>query len=188
MSSVEVQKIYSKDLKMFLTDDEYQIIEDNFKQYEMFKGYTLDELFLALINLLNDSDELDFMDLDHRLIETIIDLIVKFPAGEVAAFIENIVSENIDSYYLNSYLFYINAHLKGFINADDVMNILINRFKSVKYAIIEQSFFVRPVKKFVFNLIEKDFEYICLLKYFNDEEIMKFYDELKVKYKNKSFF
>ncbi len=188
MSSVEIQKVYSKDLKMFLSEEEYKIIEDNFKQYETFKGYTLDELFLALINLLNDSDELNFMDLDHRLIETIIDLIVKFPAGEVAAFMENIITENIESYYLNSYLFYINAHLTGFINADDLMKILINRFKTIKYAIVEQSFFIRPVKDLVFSLIEKDFEYICLLKYFSDEQIMAFYKELKGKYKNRELF
>lgn len=188
MSSIDIQKVYIKDLKMFLVKDEYQIIEDNFKEYERFKGYKLDELFLALINLLNDTEELNFMDLDHRLIETIIDLIIKFPAAEVSAFIENIISEKMDSYYLNSYLFYINAHLTGFINADDIMNILINRFKVIKYAIIEQSFFIRPIKDLAFSLIEKDFEYIGLLKYFSDDEIMTFYAELKEKYKDKELF
>ncbi len=188
MSSIDIQKVYIKDLKMFLSKEEYQIIEGNFKEYENFKGYKLDELFLALINLLNDTEELNFMDLDHRLIETIIDLIIKFPAGEVSAFIENIISEKIESYYLNSYLFYINAHLTGFINADDVMNMLINRFKVIKYAIIEQSFFVRPIKDIAFSLIEKDFGYIGLLKYFSDDEIMTFYTELKEKYKDKELF
>lgn len=188
MSSIEIQKEYIKDLEMLLTEEEFDIIKDNFREYELFKGYKLDELFLALINLLNDSDELNFMDLDHRLIETIIDLIVKFPAGEVAAFIENIILENIESYYLNSYLFYINAHLTGFINADDLMNIITKKLRVIKFTIVEQAFFIRPVKKIAFDLIENDFEYIGLLKYFTDDEATNMYRELTAKYYKKELF
>jgi hypothetical protein len=188
MSSIEIQNKFTKDLKMILNDEEYQIIEEGFKEYESFKNYKLDELFLVLINLLEDSDELDFMELNHRLIETIIDLIVKFPAGEVSAFMENIITENIEHYYLNSYLFYINAQLKGFINSDDLMKIILDRSSVIKYQILEQSFFIRPIKELAYKLIEKDFQYIKLLKYFSEKEIINFFHEMKEIYEEKELF
>ena len=188
MASIEIQKAHIKDLKMVLTENEFNIIEENIKEYESFKNYTSDELFLSLINLLNDSDEINFIDLNHRRIETIIDLIMKFPNGEILAFIENIVSERISNYYLNSYLFYINAQLKGFINGDDLMEALLKKFHIVKFQILEQAFFIRPAENIVYELIDKDFAYIILLKYFDNGKILYFYNKLKEKYRESELF
>jgi len=185
MSSIEIQKDNLKRLEMVLNEEEYEIIKYNIEESESFREHELDELFLVLINLLNDSEELNSIELNHRLVETIIENILRFSSSDIHEYIISLLKENVYNYYLNSYLFYIGANLLNFSYTEEIMTLIIEKFGLIKLEILELSFFVQPVKSIVLELIKKDFQYIKLFKYFPHKEYLSLYETLLKKYKDK---
>ncbi len=175
-SPVEYQKKYIN--FNYFSINEKEILKELWETEEDLQKYAIDELFLTLFTYFYENDDLMFIDLNHRYIESIITSILNFSHFEKIAYIEKSFRENLgNNTYIKGYLIYLCAFLKDdslipFIIDNIIQNNDLNKIFLTNFLKIWKN------EDVLNKLIEKDLNCSYFLQFFDLTIIEKYFNNL----------
>lgn len=173
---------YHYDPTLFLklvNEDEQYALKGFLSDFEKIGHYALDELFLQLFNILVDSEEKRFYQLNHCYLEMIIAHILKFPHIEIVRYLENGFKEEQLTFYMVGYLFYITSFLKE----DSLLPYLkhyIDVYPDIQDILLRRFFHLWPQNQLLKKLIDQDCDYLSYLVCFPEDVLEGYFNNIMI--------